>query len=57
MRKDSRRQSGDPNRRHHLWMIALTAVVASLLVHNALNGGPAKARGRVMPSAFTQSPS
>ena len=57
MRKDSRRKSGDPNRRHHLWMIALTAVVAALLVHNALNGDPAKARGHVVPSAFTQSPS
>ena len=40
MRKDSRCKSGDPNRRHHLWMIALTAVVAALLVHNAINGGP-----------------
>ena len=57
MRKDSRRQSGDPNRRHHLWMIALTAVVAALLVHIAINSGPAKARGHVVPSAFTQSPS
>jgi hypothetical protein len=56
MRKDSRRQNGDPNRRHHLWPIALTAVIAALLAHNASNGAPAKARGHVVPSAFTQSP-
>ena len=56
MRKDRRRQNGDPNRRHPLWPIALTAVVAALLAHNAINGGPAKARGHIVPSAFTHSP-
>ena len=56
MRKDSRRKNRDPNKRNHLWPIALTAVVAALLAHNALNGGPAKARGHVVPSVFTHSP-
>jgi hypothetical protein len=55
MRKNSC-QNRDPNRRHHLWPIALTAVVAALLVHNAINGGPAKARGHIVLSAFTHSP-
>ena len=56
MNKNSRRKNRDPNRRNHFWQIALTAVVAPLLVHNAINGGPAKARGHVVPSAFTHSP-
>ena len=56
MHKDSRRRNRDPNRHNHFWQIALTAVVATLLVHNAINGGPAKARGHVVPSALTHSP-
>jgi hypothetical protein len=44
----------DDKKRDNLWQLALTAVVAALLVHNAITGGPAKARGYVPPSAFTQ---
>jgi len=51
-----KRGQRDHNRRNNVWHIALTAVVAALLVHNAINGGLAKARGHVLLSAFTHSP-
>ena len=44
----------DYKKRDNLWQLAPTAVVAALLVHNAINSGPAKARGNVPPLAFTQ---
>ena len=43
-------------RRNNFWHIALTAVVVALLVHNAINGGPAKARGHVLLLALRHSP-
>ena len=51
-----KRGKRDHNRRNNFWHISLTAAVAALLVHNAINGGPAKARGHVLLSAFTHSP-
>ena len=42
-----KRGKRDHNRRNNFWHISLTAAVAALLVHNAINGGPAKARGHV----------
>ena len=51
-----KRGKRDHNRRNNFWHISLTAAVAALVVHNAINGGPAKARGHVLLSAFTHSP-
>lgn len=51
-----KRGKRDHNGRNNFWHIALTAVVAALLVHNAIHAGPAKARGHVLLSALTHGP-